>query len=238
MDSTHSVPSTRLRLADHMRACIVDDEVVLLDLARSRYFALKGRASKVVMRAMGSGDSAWSEQRNEERSLIEPLLRNQILTTAPCKGAVRLPSLPSADAAAAGHEQVPDLDIRLRDVLRFLIAVSLAATWLRWRSLDSIAAAVQALQRQGQGFTGEGTRLARAVAVFDRLRPLTFTSRDKCLFDSLALAIFLGRQGLAASWVIGVAIRPFKAHSWIQDQSEVLNDVAENVRRFTPILIV
>lgn len=236
MDATHSVPTTRLRLADHMRACIVNDEVVLLDLARSRYFALKGRASKVVMHALEL--DSLPEQQNEESSLLEPLLRNHILTTEPLKGAVRLPSLPSADAAAASQEQVPDSSIRLRDLLRFLIAVSLTSLWLRWRSLDSIAAAVHDLQRQGKGGTDEGKRLRREVAVFDRLRPLTFTSRDKCLFDSLALAIFLGRQGLSASWVIGVAIRPFKAHSWIQDRSEVLNDVAENVRRFTPILIV
>jgi Transglutaminase-like superfamily len=238
MDATHTEPTTRLRLADHMRACLVDGQVVLLDLERGRYFALKGPACRVVASVLAPSGNAMPALASEDSVLVEPLLRNHILTTAPLSGGMRLPQLPSADAATASQQQVPDASIRGRDLLRFLFAVTVAAFWLRWRSLDSIAAAVRDLQHQRKHSTEEALRLRHAVTVFDRLRPLTFTSRDQCLFDSLALAIFLGRQGLRASWVIGVSIRPFKAHSWIQDGSEVLNDVAENVRRFTPILVV
>lgn len=80
--------------------------------------------------------------------------------------------------------------------------------------------------------------LQEAVARFDGLRPLAFTAKDKCLFDSLALTIFLRREGFDARWVIGVIARPFQAHAWVQEGSAVLNDLHENVGRFAPILVV
>jgi len=67
---------------------------------------------------------------------------------------------------------------------------------------------------------------------------LLFTSRDHCLFDSLALLNFLALDGLSAHWVIGVKVQPFGAHSWLQQGSTVLNDQHDRVRRFTPILVV
>jgi hypothetical protein len=238
MIATHVDPNARLRLADHMRACVVDDQVVLLDLERSRYFALKGRHSRIVRQALDASDSTTPAFGIEESSLVEPLLRKRILTTAPPQRTECARPLEAAASSPEWQEQVRGANIQLRDLSRFLFAVSLAALWLRRRSLDSIAASVHDLHRPAGGVAEQGVRLQRAITVFDRLRPLVFTSRDKCLFDSLALAVFLRRQGLTASWVIGVSIRPFTAHSWIQDRSEVLNDVPENVRRFTPILVV
>lgn len=239
MNTIRPGTASTLRLADHLRAAVVDDEVVLLDLHRGRYFGLKGRHSTIVIRAMCSNHRETDRDDPEERTLVEPLLRNGILTAAPPNGSARLQALPPPDPSPSGHMPAPDAKIGPLDVVRFLVAVSLAALWLRRRSLDAIATAVQDLMRQGRsGAKADEGALARAVAAFDRLRPLVFTSRDQCLFDSLALAVFLGRQGLVANWVIGVSIRPFKAHAWIQDRSDVLNDVPENVRRFTPILIV
>jgi len=33
-------------------------------------------------------------------------------------------------------------------------------------------------------------------------------------------------------------VRPFQAHCWVQFEDHVLNDHLDNVRNFTPILIV
>ena len=43
--------------------------------------------------------------------------------------------------------------------------------------------------------------MSAAIEAYAKLRPLVFTARDKCLYDSLALVAFLGTEGLSASWV-------------------------------------
>jgi hypothetical protein len=80
--------------------------------------------------------------------------------------------------------------------------------------------------------------LRSAVAVYERLRPLLFSARNRCLQDSLALVSFLARERLLARWVVGIKTRPFGAHSWVQCGEIVLNDQHDHVRRFRPILVV
>jgi len=77
-----------------------------------------------------------------------------------------------------------------------------------------------------------------AVAAYEKLRPLVFTARDRCLHDSLALVGFLAAEGMFPRWVIGVQTQPFGAHSWVQCGGTVLNDHPDRVRRFRPILVL
>lgn len=59
-----------------------------------------------------------------------------------------------------------------------------------------------------------------------------------CLVDSLALMLFLGWRGCAATLVFGVEIPPFTAHAWVQSGDCVLNDAVERIVVYTPILAV
>ena len=77
-----------------------------------------------------------------------------------------------------------------------------------------------------------------ALLAYETLRPFVFTAREKCLLDSLALVMFLAKDGLLPRWVIGVRTGPFGAHSWVQCGTTVLNDQHEYVRQFRPILVV
>jgi hypothetical protein len=58
------------------------------------------------------------------------------------------------------------------------------------------------------------------------------------MFDSLVLAVFLTRHMIPCTFVIGVSVKPFLAHSWVQIGELVLNDTAEHVQTFTPILAI
>ena len=49
---------------------------------------------------------------------------------------------------------------------------------------------------------------------------------------------FLHRRGSDARAVFGVMARPFRAHCWLQSETEILNDDADHVRAFTPILVI
>jgi hypothetical protein len=103
-------------------------------------------------------------------------------------------------------------------------------------AIDGITAESSDVGRLTDPAVDESIRLA--ALTFERLRPLAFSARDRCLHDSLALVLFLFAEGLSARWVIGVKTNPFGAHSWVQSGRTVLNDQHEYVRAFRPILVV
>jgi hypothetical protein len=59
-----------------------------------------------------------------------------------------------------------------------------------------------------------------------------------CLFDSLALTLFLLHRGIRAQWIFGVREEPFAAHCWVQYDALVLNEHLDKTRVYTPIMIV
>jgi Transglutaminase-like superfamily len=73
---------------------------------------------------------------------------------------------------------------------------------------------------------------------FVSLRPLVYSSRDKCLYDCLVLLEFLAYFDLFPTLVIGVATFPFRAHCWLQYGPLVLTDYVEHTLSYTPILVV
>jgi hypothetical protein len=80
---------------------------------------------------------------------------------------------------------------------------------------------------------------ARALMVaFVGYRVFLFSSKNECLFDSLALLEYLARHGIYADWVFGVQTRPFAAHCWVQHGDIVFNDTVEHVSGYTPIMVV
>ena len=58
-----------------------------------------------------------------------------------------------------------------------------------------------------------------------------------CLFQALVLRLFVRRGGAACDWVFGVRTWPFSAHCWLQSGDLVLNDLAERVGAYRPILV-
>jgi hypothetical protein len=77
-----------------------------------------------------------------------------------------------------------------------------------------------------------------SVKVFSWLRPFAYAQSDACLLDSVALMDFLLRRGVCADFFIGVKIRPFVAHSWVQAHGFAFNDAPEYLSAYTPILSV
>lgn len=236
MHAAASKTSGPLRLADHVRSCVVDDQVVLLDLHRSRYLGLSSRQWELLCERLRT-PSASGKAGDQDDTIFAPLLRNRILTTAPTLRQPVLHTLAMPSTSFDADSQSQDLRVDPGQLRSFVAATARAALWLRFRSLHAISLALESRRREGvRGDAAtQAARLHRATATFDRLRPLLFTSKEKCLYDSLALVLFLASQGVAARWVIGVATRPFRAHAWVQDGCEVLNDLHENVSRYRPI---
>jgi len=130
--------------------------------------------------------------------------------------------------------------IRSRHLAAFLFACATAALQLRLRSLESVIAGVRhrkaTLAPRGAPF--DRARDRELVAVFNRLRPLVFSSRRIDQFSSLALIEFLALHGSFPTWVWGVTQQPVLTHNWVQQDGWVFNEPVEYVLRFTPILAV
>lgn len=234
-----------LRLAHHLRACRLGDQVVLLDLDRSRYRSLGGAPARIVAEVIDrpaghlQGTPGPPPVDEGHQDPTASLLRAGILTLAPGPDRMPLPRPALPVASFDDADGIPPGGIRHRDLYRFTSAVATATLWLRFRSLHAITRSIDVrLRRCERPGPDHARRMRRAVGVFDRLRPLLLTSRDRCLPDSIALVVFLADQGLPARWIVGVRSNPFRAHSWVQHDGEVLNDLHEHVRAFTPILVV
>lgn len=235
-----------LRLASHVHACHSDGQVILLDLRRDKYLGVGG----AHIQALAGAIDGWPRGSVVEDVpvscahlgvLTKSLLLQGLLTDQP-PGRERLPaaSVPQAIATLDAEDAAQGTHINPRRLFWFLQSVAAAAVSLRCRSLLAVVRAVAARRAR---LAGSADSLALdaardAVAAYEKLRPLVFTSRDKCLFDSLALVNFLAHEGIFPRWVIGVKTGPFGAHSWVQSEGIVLNDLHERVRKFTPILVV
>jgi hypothetical protein len=172
--------------------------------------------------------------------VIQQMIAAGVLTTDPKAGKLATPTTvePPLSALIEGYvEHRPD--IRASDVWRFLTASLIARALLRRRKVQHAIAHLQSHTRKRDDIGDVDLSFARErVATFKRLRPLLFTARGACLFDSLALCVFLARYRLFPRWVFGVTTRPFEAHCWVQHHGTVFNDTPEHVGSFTPILVV
>ncbi|MES2956714.1 MAG: lasso peptide biosynthesis B2 protein [Pseudomonadota bacterium] len=236
----------KLWLAPHVYACRSEDQVILLDLRRDKYLGVGG----VHMPALSDAVEGWPPDpvvndvpvSSADLSAVTKRLMLQGLLTdrPPGKEWRSSATVPEAISSLVDEDSAHRVRIGLRRMFWFLQSVAAAALSLRCRSLLAVVGAV-ATRRERLTVGAEPFSLAAArdaVAAFDRLRPLVFTSRDKCLFDSLALVNFLAHEGIFPRWVVGVHTGPFGAHSWVQSGGLVLNDLHQRVRRFRPILVV
>ena len=183
----------------------------------------------------------------ETVKVLQQLIAVGMLTSDRFAGKLATPTaaqLPRAALIDGYVEHRPA--IRLADVMHFLTASLVAKMLLRRGTVKQAIAHLQSKARtHGVASSAPSAThdldfsFARErVAIFKRLRPLLFTARGACLFDSLALCIFLSRYRLFPQWVFGVTTRPFEAHCWVQHCEIVFNDTPEHVGSFTPILVV
>lgn len=212
------------RLPDHLGICEVDGRILMLDLRRDRYLALDPGASSALRRwraADGSLTEADVRLLGERGMLVagaraEPPRWTE--TRVPEKSLVgQLPRLRSS-----GWSALPE------------VAAMLWST--RWRLRRTGLGAVVDEVRRLKSAAGSGDPLPHLLAF--RAARMLLPFKPNCLIDSLALAAFLSRRGVGCQLVFGVKLDPFAAHCWLQDDDAVLNDAADSVSTFTPILAV
>jgi hypothetical protein len=248
-------------LARHVFVCMQGEHVVFLDVRKDRYFALEAARTAglgelvpgwpaaapavvgYVQHAASSAAPAAVERfdRGTLSAVVALLLEKGILTSDlnGGKAATATRAQPiSGDLTADALDESPRIGALA--ILRFLRAAIVAALLLRLRALEYVVerAKVRSERRRGKQPSLDVIGLHQVVGAFATLRPFFFTAKDACLFDAVALSEFLSGYGVFPQWVFGVQARPFAAHCWLQNDGVVLNDTAEHVRRYTPIMVV
>lgn len=231
-----------LSLAPHVRACLCQDQFILLDLRHSRYTGLPaGRFAPLVACVQG-----WPVPRvlphpstlptPDLMALAAPLVQRGLLCPAAFTPADVLTPPPARqtlqpDLAVASGSAKRNLPRAMRSAVR-------TAQRLHTQSLEAIT---QHLKRRRQPATtprpADLQALGQGVSAYLHVRPWLLTARDHCLLDTLVLLDFLAAEQVYPSLVIGVATSPFMAHAWAQHGELVFNDLHEHVRRYTPILV-
>lgn len=230
-------------LAQHVHLCVTDNYAVVLDLRRDKYLGV----AREYMPALAASIVGWPRMAHADNAptrpadaLLTKMVSTGMLTTDPTVGKDATPlamSSPQFSVIEADLEHRPQ--ITARNVWQVLTAAATAKALLKWRPIETVVARVK--KRKEQRCTASEFDLDAArplVEAFVYLRPLFFTTKDECLFDSLVLVELLARHNMFPDWLFGVATNPFKAHSWVHAGDHVLNDQPERIARFTPILAV
>lgn len=225
-------------LSHHTFACEVDGAAVLLNAKAGEYIGIEA-ADLADLRAQVVGWGPTELQCTLElprcSELIERLMSRSFLTENPLDGKpyqkVDLPAISAIPQTISGMRRS-----RMTQ-LRAVGAIRTAARCLRTGRLYPL---LRRLQLASNGRTAMAD-LRRAVEVsqsFFATRLWLYTTRGNCLRDSVALRCLLECERVPSTLLIGVSTKPFLAHAWVQADGVVLNDAAEYVRLFTPLLAI
>lgn len=212
------------RLPDHLGVCEVDGRILMLDLRRDRYLELDPGSASVLRRwRQGNADLEADPGFSQlvERGMLVPAESYQ----APRWTETKVPAhslLGRTSTHGAPWAAVPE------------VAATLWSTRRRLRRKGLEAAVNEVRRRKAAAAAGDPLPYLARFRAARRLVPLA----PNCLVDSLSLSALLCSRGVRCDLVFGVKLEPFAAHCWLQNDDAVLNDAADSVSTFTPILVV
>ena len=211
--------------------CDVSDRILFLDIIADRYFCLSERAEHAFRGIIECGKPDVANRDALAGMLQSGILAETVHDNVP--RAFRLRYKPTASLIDAPKQGVGAYEVSA--ALTALIMVRLS---LRVRGLAGILHKLAALKsRLYTSDEPSETALSVIAASFERTARLV-RSHDQCLFRSVALARRLAARGIPGDLYIGVRLRPFAAHSWVQSGRWLVNDRIDTVETYTPILSV
>ncbi|PZR34098.1 lasso peptide biosynthesis B2 protein [Caulobacter segnis] len=211
-----------LRLADHVHGVTIDGDLVLLDASADAYFCLPN--------VPGIAVAADGRVAGAPGGLADSLVEAGLAETSPPRRARRAPV---GVARTARH------------LIRAEHQAASPGTPRRWRAI--IGAVIDARRGRRRPFL-DLVRSPRprvetlSPALLDDLRAYRRLTPwlpvdGACLFRSHMLRSYLRALGHDADWVFGVSVWPFRAHCWLQVGDVALDDEAERLAGYRPILV-
>ncbi len=220
-----------MQLREGVFFCIANRQVVLLDLPADRYFALPARADAAFQRL-----AAGAAVSDETRSCLEALLAQGLLIDEPRSSPLLAHEVATPQTALVWNCSARPKSV---DLVRGWITYQSTALRFQHRPLahwiGKIAGRKCAATDRSCLF--DLSACADQCNAFYTIRKIA-PSRDLCLPWSIALVDYLAKADIYPQLVLGVRMKPYGAHAWVQAGNTVLNDEPDHVRRFTPILVV
>lgn len=208
--------------------CEASGHLVFLDIIQDRYFCLSDKAERALRSCILSGQL-------DADSTSQALIDRGLLVRAKGCSTINPTSDPPTPNCSLLDEPSPPP--RWRWIFRAGTALASARVLLQTKGLASTLQRLRAARQQPSNNISGDDRVREIVGACERLN-LVLSPLDQCLPRSVALAHLLARSGYPAQLVIGVRLRPFLAHSWVQQGDVLLNERVDIARTFTPILVI
>jgi hypothetical protein len=202
---------------------------VFLDLASDRYRALPPCSSVIFERLIAGAASAADDSLAAGRFVAQGLLQHQdgVADCSTVRTAVPQPNQSQWETATAGNGGWIRIEILAElacwTLAHRVVRLERLLGWYRWR-----------LRRRA---TPDPDVDPATILSACRWSARLFSTCDRCVPRSLALATVLHRHGHDADVVVGVHMRPFTAHCWVQAGAVILSDRLDSVLLYTPILV-
>ncbi len=216
-------------LRDGLSFCTIEGRQLFLDLPSDRYFCLSTRIER-LFGDLRLGNPLAAEELGELKAfgLIKPAAEQCVAACAPPPTATRsiLKECPPAApllqcASAATRLAFSLLELKLR-------GISATIARVRDRKLSLVDAAMKPHEELDIVQVAEAFQVtAEHIGI-----------QDQCLPRSIAVAHRLIDYGASPQLVLGVTLRPFRAHAWVQWRDLLVNEWIDVARHFTPILVI
>jgi hypothetical protein len=216
-------------LREGISCCEAGGRFLFLDLDRNRYFALAPEAEQTFRRLVARDALA-----PEDRDRLDGLVESGLLARADWDARPKPCPAPPAPECSLLEE---DLHAGAPALAHALYRLALGVLVFKLRPLPAILARLEDRKRAIEPWESDDAALLEVAAAFSR-SGLIAAPLDQCLPRSIAVAHALLDRNIAPLFVIGVRLKPFGAHCWVQHGSTVVNETVDNVRNFTPILVV
>lgn len=225
----------RYSLAPYSYLRLGERGVLWLNVRSDRYIG----QHRSAVRGLGSIVKGWRSAVDDEATAdistanAERLVARELLIPGDSGRSAEPPALPIPSASLRPDRRL----VSPCHILRFRAACR-TINEARNRSLEFVLDHTR--ERKGERAWRESDmeRTQRLVNIFRRMRALSYGPHNECLKDSLTLMEFLAAYELHPTLVMGVRVRPFAAHCWVQAEGVVLTDHESTVQRYSPILAI
>ncbi len=210
-------------IGDRTLFCVIGEQAVCLDLRLDRYFCVKGPLNEALIDLSSSRTLTTSRRQTLRDSERRGVLRG-------LSEMVEMPPIRPVGRSLLDQDRIRT---SFADYGRVVLALLLAKRRLTKGLENALQLAADSRERRSARAEHQNPDW-RLPWAFEYVAPY-MRSHDQCLLRSIALQSSLVRTGHNVRIVLGVSLRPFRAHCWVQYDDMVLNDVIDSVRAFTPI---